>query len=84
MAKQVVIDLTRVVSDAIHRVNDIVRDIMDQNPNFDFFDVFYRVHIAFIQSYLNAIMHAMNELGTVTQAVGEFAGGEDEAPGSCA
>jgi len=75
--KKIPIDLSDIVASAFTEVNKIVEKISDENPKFDFFDVFYRVHMSFIHAYISVIMSVMNELGTFTQVAEEFTNGGD-------
>jgi len=70
--KQVSLDMGNVVADTFHKVNDMVRKILDEHPEFDFFDIFYRVHLVFVHAYISAILNAMDELGKVSQRAKEF------------
>jgi len=70
--KQVSLDMSDVVADTFRKVNDMVRSILDEHPEFDFFDVFYRVHLVFVHAYISAVLNAMDELGKVTQRAKEF------------
>ena len=70
--KQVSLDVGNVVADTFHKVNDMVRKILDEHPEFDFFDIFYRVHLVFVHAYISAILNAMDELGRVSQRAKEF------------
>ncbi len=77
--RQVSLDMSDVVADTFHKVNDMVRKILDEHPDFDFFDVFYRVHLVFVHAYMSAILNAMDELGKVSQGAKEFVDGSGDS-----
>ena len=75
--KEVVIDLSDKVRDAMISVNKKVGELLREYPNADFFDIFYRVHISFALLYLKGIIDSMSELARILNTVHESLGGDE-------